>query len=265
MKIEEFLLLIKQFKDTPKQVTDKAELSHWISHDWKEYYYVFDIGDSYRFEINDGPNNLLFGLFYSKPDDKSISTRLTSHKFYRCLFHDKGPRMNKEELFELLDKMGITIDDPNMLVNISVKERRDLLYMDLCFRLPFQPQVEIISAFDGSIGTKTICACKTSNITSHIYLNFGDGGLYPYEIDNVKLLLRPMSDMTDREKKEFSKLLDDKVKVYSSQNTIDAIKIKSDLTLKQTEWLLEHQFDFRGLIQTGLAKMYTVNTKPEEI
>ena len=257
--------MIKQFKDTPKQVTDKAELSHWTSKVWKEYYYVFDIGNSYRFEITDGPNNLLFGLFYSKPDDKSFSTRLTSPKIYRCLFHDIGPRMNKEELFELLDKMGITLDDPNMLVNISVKERRDLLYMDLCFRLPFQPQAEITSLYDSSIETKTISACKPSIITNNIYLNFGDGGLYLYNIDNVKLLLRPMSDMTDREKKEFSKLLDDKVKVYSNQNTIDAIKIKSDLTLKQTEWLLEHQFDFRGLIQIGLAKMYTLSPKPEEI
>lgn len=263
MKIEEFLLLIKQFKDTPKQVTDKAELAHWTSNDWKEYYYVFDIGNSYRFEITDGPNNLLFGLFYSKPEDNS--TRLASHKFYRCLFHDKGPRMNKEELFELLDKMGITLDDPNMLVNISVKERRDLLYMDLCFRLPFEPQAEITSAYDGSIETRTICACRPSNITSSIYLNFGDGGLYPYEIDNVKLLLRPLSDMADKEKAEFSKLLNNEVKVYSSQNTIDAIKVKSEFTLRQAEWLLKHQFDFRGLIQTGLAKECTLYPKPEEI
>lgn len=61
----------------------------------------------------------------------------------------------------------------------------------------------------------------------------------------VKPYLRPMSSMTDEETKEYSKLWD----------LQDEFPTDADIQLKINvfNWLLEHHFDFRGLIEKGLA------------
>ena len=259
MKINEFLLMVKQFKDEPKQITDKTEIAHWTDGDWIDYYYVFDLGPNYRFEVVDGPKHLYFGLFYCTPGD--TYTTDNKKKFYHCLFQDKCDRMDRFQLMTLLKEVGITLDNPDMIVNLNVKEKRDLLYVDMCARLPFDLKAEITSIFDESKSTQNICACKTADIADVIYLNFGDGGFYPYEISNFKILLRSMSDMTFEEKDEFMRLSDKVMADYAQciKDGVDVIKRKSELTFRQTEWLLKKHFDFRGLIKAGLAKEYSVH------
>lgn len=68
-------------------------------------------------------------------------------------------------------------------------------------------------------------------------------------IDEVKPYLRPMSDMTDEEEKEYNILCS-----YPNTPANAALLIN---------WLNEHKFDYRGLIEMELAlkaksKMYNI-------
>ena len=65
-----------------------------------------------------------------------------------------------------------------------------------------------------------------------------------------KPYLRPMSSMTEEEKKEFGKLIN-----LVEERCINAYG-KGGYTLAFTElndWLNKHHFDYRGLIEKGLA------------
>ena len=93
-------------------------------------------------------------------------------------------------------------------------------------------------------------------------------GIAPVEIKYVKPYLRPMSSMTEKEKKELLNLLFDKEAKYfyiDEEGTIDGKTfdlMKDGLNyptfcpvniVLYTDWLNEHHFDYRGLIEKGLA------------
>lgn len=67
----------------------------------------------------------------------------------------------------------------------------------------------------------------------------------PYTIEEFKPYLRPMSSMTEEEKEEFENLL---------EGIVDGIERwdKPDLC-EEYDWLNSHHFDYRGLIEKGLA------------
>ena len=60
-------------------------------------------------------------------------------------------------------------------------------------------------------------------------------------IDNVRLYLLPLSSMTEEQKKEYQ---------YITERWMnDPVYSISD----STDWLNKHHFDYRGLIEKGLA------------
>ena len=115
------------------------------------------------------------------------------------------------------------------------KEDKDLLLRDLSARLPYGVKV----TWDGKHPL-------TVTVTPPIYCAI----ISEDNIDNFpKLLLRPMSSMTEEEKKEFESLgwrvdeLDDNTPWnHNSYNVFDGV-----------DWLNKKMFDYRGLIPMGLA------------
>lgn len=100
------------------------------------------------------------------------------------------------------------------------QEEKQLLLKDLCGRLPYGVKVRYIFG-DGShcpfeLSTKILQECF-------------DKGFLPY--------LRPMSSMTEEEKSEYFNSYDWE---YFEEGT-------------PFDWLNEHHFDYRGLIEKGLA------------
>lgn len=104
------------------------------------------------------------------------------------------------------------------------REEKQLLFKDICARLPYFPMVHWRNA---------------DVILTPVML-----GLYFNE--ECKPYLRSMSSMTKKENKEFIKLC------YSYyEPKVDGVV---DLPYGTGyDWLLEHHFDFRGLIEKGLA------------
>ena len=116
------------------------------------------------------------------------------------------------------------------------KEEKQLLLIDLCARLPY--------------GVKVQCITKSARIAGALPLTETlNTVLYGYvKEDNIELkpYLRPLSSMTEEEINEFILISDTVLCVGDKRSTCI-------LSLEQMDWLNKKMFDYRGLIEKGLA------------
>lgn len=120
------------------------------------------------------------------------------------------------------------------------KKERKLLIIDLCARLPYGVRISI----DGL--PNPIDLYSIAEEDRLFYIN----GYYSiYEI--IKPYLRPMSSMTEKEKKAFNKFIciDEDAWLEKENGCVNQAKIMSG----GVDWLNSHHFDYRGLIAKGLA------------
>ena len=117
------------------------------------------------------------------------------------------------------------------------QEEKELLLRDLCARLPYGVKIMFSSNgfhWDWEQTLNDISQCEDGE---YVINGWGIHGIKPY--------LRPMSSMTEEERKEFNSSC---VIIY------DEIKGKTILyTIETIDWLNAHHFDYRGLIEKGLA------------
>lgn len=119
------------------------------------------------------------------------------------------------------------------------KEDKELLLKDLCARLPYKVEVHIKgeykiprTIYDVHMEDKTIGYFKGLNYNEEF-------------IENVKPYLRPMSSMNKEECMEWREYMTDiEDSCYELVN--ERIAIMQD-------WLNTHHFDYRRLIEKGLA------------
>lgn len=112
------------------------------------------------------------------------------------------------------------------------QEDKQLLLTDLCARLPYKTMVKCITDYRHEFDEELS--------VMHI-MNF-------YQFD-TKPYLRPMSSMTEEEKKEAK---ENGCIIYhdTSPKNKGLMVIASP---KGIDWLNAHHFDYRGLIEKGLA------------
>ena len=103
------------------------------------------------------------------------------------------------------------------------QEEKQLLLKDLCARLPYHVMVEY--------------RCANIDLTKHSR---------SVKIENCKPYLRPMSSMTEEEIFEFMWISDSVLRIGERKSTCI-------LSLEQIDWLNGHHFDYRNLIEKGLA------------
>ena len=114
------------------------------------------------------------------------------------------------------------------------KEDKKLLVKDLCARLPYGVIVHL--EYD-----------KNTSVTREM----GLGSLHDIMFDSAegKPYLRPMSSMTEEERKEYNKVM------FQSERYEDNYAVDVD-------WLNRNHFDYRGLIEKGLAIEVNENNNP---
>lgn len=120
-----------------------------------------------------------------------------------------------------------------------IQEDKNLLLKDLCARLPYGV-IAKVEEWNGYMDRKL-------EGFSYGYFHTSETD---YDVDEVMPYLRPMSSMTKNEKKEFDKLMN-----LVEERCINAYG-KGGYTLAFTDlndWLNAHHFDYRGLIEKGLA------------
>lgn len=102
------------------------------------------------------------------------------------------------------------------------QEEKQLLIKDLCARLPYEVKVK--------------CGREI------LILNANWLQMFQYHLDEIKPYLRPMSSMTHDEDVEYRDIMESGHYNSPSQEYASII-----------DWLNEHHFDYRGLIEKGLA------------
>lgn len=109
---------------------------------------------------------------------------------------------------------------------------KELLLKDLCARLPYGVKVESVFINTDTKKRKS-CGIEVFDATCILMIRDGFGEFKPY--------LFPLSSMTEKQKKEYQYITERWM--YDSSYSI------SD----STDWLNKNHFDYRGLIEKGLA------------
>lgn len=122
---------------------------------------------------------------------------------------------------------------------------KDLLLKDLCARVPYVTFVYIEREVDEDVMEIIEDGDEEPNIHTLISCNYYgecdiDDSLYE-TVYHIKPYLRPMSSMTEEERNDF----------YHNRTFHDGRMWESEGF--DVDWLNEHHFDYRGLIEKGLA------------
>ena len=129
---------------------------------------------------------------------------------------------------------------------MTQEEKALLLLKDLCGRLPHGVKVDV----------SRVEEWKELTLTPFILANYYDC------IEKVKPYLRPMSSMTEEELKELNEKYGNIAYFFiqeppyyhglqAQHSDIGSIEISEFSEIY--DWLNEHHFDYRGLIEKGLA------------
>ena len=129
------------------------------------------------------------------------------------------------------------------MVKYMKEEDRELLLVDLCARLSYGV---ICQVDDGAAGLNDGKLVEID--ISKELVRFDADYYWDAYIDDVKLYLRPMSSMTEEEKKEY----------YTFQykftlQTYEYQEVNKETFSEYLNWLNKNMFDYRGLIEKGLA------------
>ena len=152
------------------------------------------------------------------------------------------------------------------------QKEKQILIKDLCARLPYGVKIQLRNTYNyhhenickqGDFTIDEIKSIDKNGESIKIYHNNPlDWSWYidDIEIDDIKPYLRSMSSMTDEEKKELSKkyvwnIWSGQIQIrYHSQGCWDD---ETECPTKEYiilfDWLNKHHFDYRGLIEKGLA------------
>lgn len=110
---------------------------------------------------------------------------------------------------------------------------KEILLKDLSARLPYGVKIN-----ESTQGDFTVIGLTTERVFTTCET---EGCHNDFPIECIKPYLRPMSSMTDHEVIEWHK------------TTLGQRWITNDNIERCTDWVNAHHFDFRGLIEKGLA------------
>lgn len=143
------------------------------------------------------------------------------------------------------------------------QEERNLLLRDLCARLPYGVACEIHAKYYTGTqweDSKTIIDVLDGRMIYSFSQPFAEFDTKEDYISSIKPYLRPMSSMTEEERKEYKSY-----QYHFSSNNLpdyegDFVFVNEAHEL--IDWLNAHHFDYRGLIPLGLAIAVTEQNNP---
>ena len=115
------------------------------------------------------------------------------------------------------------------------KENKELLFKDLCARLPYNVICQVEFRENGKYNSKVMLL--SGIFTDEAYFTTKGGSIYSNE---YKPYLRPMSSMTEEQEEEYNDL--NSYELGCFPHTEEAL-----------DYLLKNHFDYRDLIDKNLA------------
>lgn len=149
------------------------------------------------------------------------------------------------------------------------QEEEQLLLKGICENFPYGLWVKETLYSDSATiyppdkyPTEKSKACKVMSVHGNcVTLHVSPLGWKPevMELRHIKPYLRPMSSMTEEEEDEYDSMFSNARRIYCNCEYYDTVQ--EDDIPDFIDWLNDHHFDYRGLIEKGLAleapeKMY---------
>lgn len=139
------------------------------------------------------------------------------------------------------------------------QEEKQLLMKDLCARLPYGLKASVRGSIEENITFDILSV--TTNFNFRVFVeNCFISVSHSEDIEVVRPYLRPMSSMTEEEKKELSKkyiwnIQSGQIQIrYHSQGCWDDdTECPTEEYIILFDWLNARHFDYHGLIEKGLA------------
>ena len=133
------------------------------------------------------------------------------------------------------------------------QENKKLLLKDLCARLPYW----VICRYKNE-NRPLFCVRPTQyyKIALDNAINVKHNGVENCVIEEVKPYLFPLSSMTEEQQEEFDRIYADDMQVVACnlKNKLDGKPYETNLGhYRHIDWLNKNHFDYRGLIEKGLA------------
>lgn len=130
------------------------------------------------------------------------------------------------------------------------QEEKQILLKDLCARLPYGVKI---------LGKNPITKEDEVQTIDTYKLGYFVGSGLGYRVDVVRPFLRLMSSMAEEEKEEYSKVCELDTEILS-KHPMDETPFPA--LYNSQDWLNAHHFDYRGLIEKGLAIEVTEENNP---
>ena len=122
------------------------------------------------------------------------------------------------------------------------QENKELLLKDICARLPYGIKFPMM-CWDEETG-ETVRPVTLYSINKDGYCHVSEDDYSP-SIDEIKQYLFPISSMTDEQKDEYHNTCNIGLSRWGDESYY--------ATDESIDWLNAHHFDYRGLIEKGLA------------
>lgn len=193
--------------------------------------------------------------------------------FIDSVFFKPATKEQSDMFFQKMHEAGYEWDfEVKELNKIEKKpacseEEKQLLFKDLCARLPYKVRCKCVSGLGGGETEKGVlkyvgnCYGVISNYYEGVPLHSGFVNNVFYPIENIKPYLRPMSSMTKEERKMVCTMnalseaeLDDRIKYWKMY--------VNSYTIETFDLFNSNHLDYRGLIPMGLAIKVTKENNP---
>lgn len=128
------------------------------------------------------------------------------------------------------------------------QEEKQLLLKDLCGRLPYGVMAYASEIDKNGAITDVNISYNMANLTV-------DNASAKYELVplfDIKPYLRPLSSMTEEEDKELRQMFEIELSYLASNEEGHTVKSAADSAF-EVDFYNRHHFDYRGLIEKGLA------------
>lgn len=121
-----------------------------------------------------------------------------------------------------------------------MNDYKDLLFTDICARLKYNVKAKYqcfhIHSVQGLTNDGLVVLCNETN------------KLITTNVENIRLFLFPLSSMTEKQSKELEEIDPEFYSLICGDGNIHV-----SMDIRGYDWLNKNHFDYRGLINKGLA------------
>jgi hypothetical protein len=139
---------------------------------------------------------------------------------------------------------------------------RELLIKEISSRLPYGIKAQVLGWDEEKGEVEVPLKVYSINTDGYISLEYNHYDVESVYIEDCLLYLRPMSSMTEEERKEYEGFIIHRDHIYAQGQEWDIDCFSFDGVPRLINWLNAHHFDYRGLIPKGLAIAVTEDNNP---